>query len=158
MAWRLKYLIAVSIFVFISAAQAEAALSKRTISLAFGKHRKSVVVEIAKSPQEHATGLMNRKKLNSDSGMLFVFETEQPREFWMKNTLIDLDIAYFDKNGKAVDIQQMQAQVSMMQANFPTYPSKSPAQFALEMNSGWFKKNGFLEGTKFDFVTGPSSK
>ena len=101
---------------------------------------------------------MNRKKLAPEGGMLFIFETEQIREFWMKNTFINLDIAYFDKNKKAIDIQQMKAQTSIVQAKFPTYPSKAPAQYALEMNSGWFKKNGFPVGTKFEFASGPSSK
>ena len=78
--------------------------------------------------------------------MLFIFNEELVREFWMKNTLINLDIGYFDKNKKLIDIQQMKAVTSVMQTDLPRYPSKQPAMYALEMQQTWFKKNKFRYG------------
>jgi uncharacterized membrane protein (UPF0127 family) len=158
MALHLKYLIAASFILFSSVCSAEISFKNKTIVLINGKLKKTLKVEVASTQQEHMQGLMNRKKLSENQGMLFVFAEERVREFWMKNTLIDLDIAYFNKERKIIDIQQMQAQTSVVQTHFPTYPSKLPAQYALEMNKGWFKKNKFPEGTKFEFVSGPSSK
>jgi len=112
---------------------------------------KKISVEIAKTATEHAQGLMFRKKLGLDDGMLFVFDDEQTRSFWMKNTLIDLSIGYFDKEKALVDIQEMKA-TSLLEASPPTYSSAKPAMYALEMNKGWFKKNGIKLGHKFQFL------
>ena len=128
---------------------------KATIALAFKNYKKSISVELAESQEQHAQGLMFRKKLKNNEGMLFVFDDEQIREFWMKNTLIDLDIGYFDKNRKLIDIKQMQAVTSVMQIELPTYPSKRPAKYALEMIQGWFKKNKFEEGTVLNLSARP---
>ena len=90
---------------------------------------------------------MYRNSLPKDEGMLFIFDEERTLSFWMKNTYIDLAIAYFDKNQKIVDIQEMKATNSLMLEEPPSYPSAKPALYALEMNSGWFKKNngfGFI--------------
>ena len=120
---------------------------------------KTIAVEVAESAEEHARGLMFRENLGADQGMLFVFNDEEIRSFWMKNTLIDLSIGYFDKNKTLVDIQEMAKMQSIIQKKFPTYPSKSAAMFALEMNKNWFKKNKIKLGDRFHFVkTGPSSR
>lgn len=157
MEWHLKFLIESS-FIILLSLPASAGFDQKDIALTHNRNKRVIKVEIAETPQQHSLGLMNRKKMAKDSGMLFVFDSELVREFWMKNTLIKLDIAYFDKNKKIIDIQQMQAQKSVMQTDYPTYPSKAPAQYALEMNEGWFEKNNFPIGTKFKFVSGPSSK
>lgn len=112
---------------------------------------KSISIEIAKTPSEHAHGLMFRKKLGSDEGMLFVFENEEIRHFWMKNTLIDLSIGYFDKDKVLVDIQEMTA-TSLLDVKPPSYPSAKPAMYALEMNKGWFRRNGLKIGQKFQLL------
>lgn len=130
----------------------EIKFDKQKIELLNKKNKIKITVEVARTEQEHARGLMFREKLAKDEGMLFVFENESIREFWMKNTLIDLDIGYFDKNNKLIDIQQMKAVTSIMQTDLPTYPSKKPAQYALEMTKGWFKKNKIEEGAQFKFL------
>jgi uncharacterized membrane protein (UPF0127 family) len=117
--------------------------------------KKTLLVELAETPAQHEMGLMNRKKLPINDGMLFVFQDSQVREFWMKNTLIDLDIAYFDSEKKIVDIQSMKAITTMIQQIVPTYPSKVPAKYALEMNAGWFKKNKISEGATFTILSRP---
>ena len=128
---------------------------KQKIELMQKKNKKIITVEIAEAPEQHAQGLMFRKKLKNNEGMLFIFNEELVREFWMKNTLINLDIGYFDKNKKLIDIQQMKAVTSIMQTDLPTYPSKQPAMYALEMQQAWFKKNKFTEGTEFKIISGP---
>ena len=101
---------------------------------------KKLTVEVAKTREQHEYGLMNRNKLATDAGMLFVFENEMPLSFWMKNTFIDLSIAYIGKDKKIVDILEMKA-TSSIQTDFPSYPSSKPALYALEMNKGWYTKN-----------------
>ncbi len=115
--------------------------------------QKKISVEIAKTPEQHQYGLMNRNSLATDHGMLFIFDTEQTLSFWMKNTYIDLAIAYIDKNKKIVDIQEMKATNQMMVGEPPSYPSKKPAQYALEMSAGWFSKNKVTKGQKFRFIS-----
>jgi uncharacterized membrane protein (UPF0127 family) len=100
-------------------------------------------VEIAATGEEHAKGLMGRSEICDNCGMLFVFDDEDYRTFWMKNTKIPLSIAFIDKNGIINDIQDMKPYQT-----FPTYSSKYPAKFALEVNQGWFKKNFITTGSK----------
>lgn len=114
--------------------------------------KKVLTVEIAKNEQQHSYGLMNRKSLPTDHGMLFVFSDEQIRTFWMKNTLMDLSIGYFDKDKQLIDIQEMKAPASIMQEDLPVYPSKKPAMYALEMPPQWFTKNKIVLGNKFEFT------
>ncbi len=101
---------------------------------------KKITVEIAKTREQQAHGLMFREKMPADSGMLFIFENEQPLSFWMKNTYLDLSIAYIGKDKKIIDIIDMKA-TSSLQTSYPSYPSSKPAMYALEMNQGWFTKN-----------------
>ncbi len=158
MAWRWNFLVVLSLLVFSTQSPADINFSKKKIALVHGKLKKVITVEIAESQQEVMQGLMHRKSLPENQGMLFVFNNESVRTFWMKNTLINLDIAFFNRERTIIDIQQMKSQTSILQTNFPTYPSKAPAQFALEMKVGWFKKNKFPQGTRFEFVSGPLSK
>ena len=105
-------------------------------------------VEVAKTDSEHAQGLMFRKSLDENTGMLFVFSDEKPRTFWMKNTFIPLSIGYFDARGNLIDIQEMKASKSEMEMNPEVYPSKGAAQFALEVNPGWFARNKVKVGSR----------
>ncbi len=99
-----------------------------------------VRVEIADTPAKRERGLMERTALAEDAGMLFVFAQEQPRSFWMRNTLIPLSIAYIDAGGRIVDIQDMQP------LDETPHPSAAPAQFALEVNQGFFTEHGIEVG------------
>lgn len=108
-------------------------------------------VEIADTPRLREHGLMFRKSLEPNSGMLFVFDQEQPMAFWMKNTLIPLSIAYLDKNKRIVDIKEMEPAV-MGEAYPRSYPSRLPAMYALEMPKGWFTKNAIKIGQSFSFA------
>ena len=119
--------------------QTNSAINFRKTEIQVGKSK--VVVEIAETDSERSLGLMHRKSLAAGYGMLFIFETEKPLNFWMKNTFIPLSIGFFDKNKVLVDIQDMKPVVSSTQTDIPSYESKKPAQYALEVNKGWFKKN-----------------
>lgn len=102
--------------------------------------------EIADTPAEREKGLMFRKSINEYNGMLFVFESEEKLNFWMKNTLIPLDIAYIDKNGIINEIYNMKPlDVSVI------YNSIKPAMYALEVNSGWFSRHKIYPGSKIEF-------
>lgn len=121
--------------------------SKRNIKIA----KKTIVVEVAETEPQLEQGLMFRKTLDEDSGMLFVFKEEKLLSFWMKNTYIDLSIAYINKKKKITEIIDMVA-VPPGSKIYPTsYPSKMLNQYALEMNRGWFNKNKIQVGTQLDF-------
>ncbi len=103
-------------------------------------------VETAETDMERQIGLMYRKKLPPDQGMLFIFQKEEKLSFWMKNTCIPLSIAYISENGIINEIYDMKPlDISIV------YPSKKKAKFALEVNRGWFKKNEIKAGSKITF-------
>ncbi|MFM6930036.1 MAG: DUF192 domain-containing protein [Bdellovibrio sp.] len=109
---------------------------------------KTLVVEVASTGEQQERGLMFRSSLGESEGMLFIFSNEETRFFWMKNTLIDLSIAYFNKNGILIDIQEMKSGKGMADTDLPSYASAQPAKYALEMNKGWFDKNKIKLGSK----------
>ena len=91
-------------------------------------------IEIMRTQKQKAKGLMNRKKLAENAGMLFVYESDQKVSFWMKNTLIPLSIAFISKSGEIKEIHQMKP-MSMKTVN-----SSNSVRYALEVNQGVFKK------------------
>ncbi|MFH0977384.1 MAG: DUF192 domain-containing protein [Spirochaetota bacterium] len=102
--------------------------------------------EIAETEKSRSTGLMHRNYLDENSGMLFIFKREEILAFWMKNTIIPLNIAYINRQGIIIDIQYMKP----LDASI-TYPSKKAAIYALEVNKGWFRKNNIKEGCRVIF-------
>ncbi len=109
-------------------------------------------IEIADNQERSARGLMYRTVLAEGKGMLFVFPDEQIRSFWMKNTFIPLAIGYFNAKKELIDVQEMAATQSEMQKDYPTYVSKEPAKFALEVPSGWFTKHKIVLKQKFKLL------
>jgi uncharacterized membrane protein (UPF0127 family) len=107
---------------------------------ASGGQEVEVQVEIADDAAEQERGLMERTELGENSGMLFVYQEEQQRSFWMRDTLIPLSIAYIDAEGQIVDIQDMQP------LDETSHPSAEPAQYALEVNQGFFEDHGVQVG------------
>ena len=107
---------------------------------------KNFAVEIADTSEKQALGLMFRDNMEADKGMLFIFPNEAPRSFWMKNTRIPLDIMYFDKELKMVSISADTPPCKVTRC--PSYPSKGPAMYVLELNAGAAKKLGVGEGDK----------
>jgi uncharacterized protein len=101
-------------------------------------------VEIADNFFEQARGLMYRKELGEDRGMLFIYTEERELSYWMKNTRIPLSIAYIDSEGRIVDILDMKP----LDDEPPHYVSSEPVQYALEVNQGFFEIKGVKEGDR----------
>ena len=99
-------------------------------------------VEVARTPQQHMRGLMERTHLDDNAGMLFIFPKKDRHCFWMKNTLIPLSIAFLADDGAIVNIEDMKPQ------SLDSHCSARPVRFALEMNQGWFAKRAIKPGTK----------
>lgn len=108
-------------------------------------HNKKLRVEVAFTQKERTIGLMFRDKLDSDHGMLFIYPQEQNLSFWMRNTRIPLSIAFINSSGTITQIE------SMAPYSLTSHTSKAEVRFALEMEEGWFRKNGITVGNKVDF-------
>ncbi|MCJ7664252.1 MAG: DUF192 domain-containing protein [Desulfobacterales bacterium] len=106
------------------------------IHSASGDHR--VIVEVVTKPADQAQGLMYRRSLKQDSGMLFIFREEEPQSFWMKNTLIPLDMVFISRDLVIVDITTMQPCTA---DPCPAYTSRQPARYVLEINAGYSRSH-----------------
>lgn len=114
-----------------------------------GTQQHRYTVEIAQDDAERQKGLMGRTQLAKGKGMLFVFPSEQQLSFWMKNTLIPLDILYFTRTGEFVSGVTMTPCTADPCA---TYPSSGPAMFALEIPAGDMRAFGVADGWRIDGV------
>lgn len=92
-------------------------------------------LEVAQSDSARAKGLSGRTKLDDNAGMLFVFETDDYHSFWMKNTLIPLEILWLDDNFKVIDKQEMAVEEDSAHPT-TSYTPKHPARYAIEINPG----------------------
>lgn len=100
-------------------------------------------VEVADSPQERGYGLMCRRSLAPDRGMLFLFERAEPQAFWMRNTLIPLDIIYIGQDGRVVSIVR-----NAQPLDERGLPSGGPAKYVLELAAGRAAQIGLLPGDR----------
>jgi uncharacterized membrane protein (UPF0127 family) len=110
------------------------------IKLSVGMH--VIQAELAQTPEQRSTGLMFRKTMGTNDGMLFAFEEPGQQCFWMKNTLLPLSVAFIADDGSVVNIDDMKPQT------LDSHCSTKPVRFVLEMNDGWFVKRGIKAGTK----------
>jgi hypothetical protein len=137
-----KGIAAVSVFVLATpAAVADCAPDRVELRGDWGTAR--FRVEVVDTPESRARGLMFREDLPRMSGMFFVFENERPRSFWMRNTLIPLDIIYFDATGSWVSVQ-----ADAVPLDETPRPSEGPAQYVLEINGGLAEQFGMGPGTE----------
>jgi len=127
-----------SFFATLAAAQ-----GMPVMELTAGFHR--IEAEVAATPQNRAQGLMHRKAMESQRGMLFVFTHDAAHCMWMKNTLIPLSVAFMDANGRILNIAEMKPHSE------DNHCAAKPARYALEMNGGWFAQRGLKAG---DVVNG----
>jgi uncharacterized membrane protein (UPF0127 family) len=114
-------------------------------------------LELARTSQERERGLMDRPYLPPDSGMLFVYQFQAQEAYWMLNTLIPLSIAFIDRDGTIVDIQDMARlndPTDSLEATQHEYPSAAPYWYALEVNQGWFVQHGVGTGQQILFCLG----
>lgn len=108
-----------------------------------GYHELNIPIEIADTEEERTQGLMDRESL--EGGMLFIFEEENYLNFWMKNTLIPLDIIFLDKNYKILNIQNA---VPCKEEPCELYPSAGKAKYVLEVNAGFAQEENLIVGEK----------
>ena len=113
-------------------------------------------LEVADDTTERSRGLMERESMPIDQGMLFVFDFQQELNFWMRNTLIPLDIAYLNDELHVVDVQTMIPEHEILPDLLPIYTSAFPAKFALELNAGVAADCGITPGVTMSltYITG----
>ena len=112
------------------------------IEMTAGFHR--IEAEVAADNQNRQIGLMNRKAMPAQRGMLFVFTEKNTHCMWMRNTFIPLSVAFLDEEGVIINIEDMQPQTES------NHCAKVPARFALEMNLGWFAQRAIKPGSKLN--------
>lgn len=138
----LKPLIAATLALLLAACAAHDAARTVTVTL----HGAHFSTELATTEAAREHGLMARRQLPAGHAMLFVFTDEAPRGFWMKNTLVALDILYFDAERRLVSIQR---DVPPCKADpCPIYPSAAPARYVLEVAAGTARRIGATAGDR----------
>jgi uncharacterized membrane protein (UPF0127 family) len=119
----------------------------RVIPLSAGIHL--IRAEVAMEPNERERGLMFRKEMGENQGMVFLFDEPAVQCMWMRNTLIPLSVAFIGNDGRILNIEDMAAQTET------NHCAAKPARYALEMNLGWFKKHGVAVGTEITGLPKP---
>ena len=132
-----------SLALFLASLAALADVTFKTSSVKVGSH--PLKVEVAADEAQHLQGLMYRKSLGREEGMLFVFDEPAYHSMWMKNTLIPLSVAFIDRNGVILNILDMEPQT------LDSHTAAGPAVYAIETNKGWFAGKKIKPGDK---VTG----
>ena len=112
----------------------------RRIDLTAGMYR--IDTQLAITPQQREIGLMFRKEMPQQEGMLFVFEVPGVQCFWMRNTILPLTAAFVADDGTIVNLADMKPMSE------DSHCSAKPVRYVLEMNQGWFAKRGIKAGTK----------
>ncbi len=136
-----KRLLAILILAFCSTqALADQALTE--LALEIKGHK--LTAEVAATDAQRMQGLMHRRMLPENRGMLFVFSHSAPQSFWMMNTYIPLSIAFIDESGAILNIADMKPLTT------DSHHSAKPAKYALEMNQGWFAKRGIKAGAQVE--------
>lgn len=114
------------------------------MELTAGFHR--IEAEVAANDQNRQLGLMNRKSMAPQRGMLFVFPQANTHCMWMRNTLLPLSVAFLDEDGVIINIEDMLPQTEN------NHCARRPARYALEMNLGWFAQRGLKPGARLGGV------
>lgn len=109
-------------------------------------------IEIARTTEARSQGLMNRTSLPENAGMLFVFEEEARWRFWMKNTLIPLSIGFIDSKWRLLQILDMKVAPDPANGPFEIYEPSDAYRYALEVNQGFFQRNGITPGARFELI------
>jgi len=132
-----------SVALFLASLAALADVTFKTSSVKVGSH--PLKVEVAADDPQREQGLMYRKSLGREEGMLFIFDEPAYHAMWMKNTLIPLSVAFIDRNGVILNILDMEPQT------LDSHMAAGPAVYAIETNKGWFEDKKIKAGDK---VTG----
>ena len=109
---------------------------------------KTFILEVARTPEEQRTGLMHRKRMDADRGMIFVFPEDRRLSFWMKDTLIPLSIAYLDASGIIREVHDMEPR------SLRPVESAVSVRYAIELSRGAFAAAGVGPGSRIDLPPG----
>src|SRR5688500_12547958 len=112
------------------------------ITLTVGAHK--LTAEVASTDATRATGLMHRRMLPENRGMLFIFPDVAMHGMWMMNTHVPLSVAFLDTKGVIINIADMTPHTQ------DSHSAARPAKYALEMNQGWFRKRGIKPGDRVE--------
>lgn len=115
-------------------------MNLQRVKLTAGMHL--IDAQVALTPEQRQIGLMFRKEMPQQEGMIFVFEQPSQQCFWMKNTLLPLTAAFVADDGTIVNLADMKPQTT------DPHCSAQPVRYVLEMNKGWFAKKGIKAGSK----------
>ena len=115
-------------------------MNLRRIDLTAGMYR--IDTQLAQTPQQREIGLMFRKEMPQQEGMLFIFEVPGVQCFWMRNTILPLTAAFVADDGTIVNLADMKPMSE------DSHCSAKPVRYVLEMNQGWFDKRGIKAGAK----------
>lgn len=118
------------------------------VETASGAH--AVRVEVVRTDQDRARGLMNRSRLDADAGMLFVFEESDDHSFWMKNTFIPLDMIFVDEGGRVAGVVERAEPLTLESRTIG-----KPSRYVLEVNGGWASAHGVRPGDRVRFENVP---
>jgi uncharacterized membrane protein (UPF0127 family) len=127
-----------------ASAQEGPQMNLQRVKLSAGMHL--IDAQVAFTPEQRQIGLMFRKEMPQQEGMIFVFEQATQQCFWMKNTLLPLTAAFVADDGTIVNLADMKPQTT------DAHCSAQPVRYVLEMNKGWFAKKGIKAGSK---LSGP---
>ena len=115
---------------------------KREIAIEGINGKVTIKAELARTQAQHQQGFMFRKTVKDGEGMLFIFESDEPRSFWMKNTSVPLSIAYIASDGRILEIYDMEPD------NLSSVRSSRSVRYALEVPQGWFGRAGIAPGDR----------
>jgi len=124
------------------AGQAWAQMPRMELSAGFYR----IEAEVAADQANRMQGLMQRRSMPANQGMLFVFPQADRHCMWMRNTLLPLSVAFLDEQGRILNIEDMKPQTDT------SHCAAGPARFALEMNVGWFSGKGIKAGQRINGV------
>ncbi|MEO8305275.1 MAG: DUF192 domain-containing protein [Betaproteobacteria bacterium] len=144
---RTVFLLLVGTLLAIAPGLALSAAELPTIPLSINGNK--LVAETATTDEQITTGLMHRFSLKPDHGMVFVFDRQEPRTFWMKNTFIPLSIAFIAADGRILNIEDMAPQDESL------HYSRGAAMYTLEMRKGWFAERGIRAGDRVSGLPPP---
>ena len=135
-----------SVIAFAALAAAPALAQHPVAQLNAGMHL--IRAEVVSDPGTRAQGLMYRKSMAQNAGMLFIFDEAAVHCMWMKNTLIPLSVAFIDDRGAIVNVEDMAPQTEA------SHCAAQPVRYALEMNRGWFAARGIKPGSRIGGIPG----
>ena len=133
-------LLALGALPLTASSQDEPQTTLQRVKISAGMHQ--IDAQVAASSEQRQTGLMFRKEMPQNEGMIFVFDQPAGQCFWMKNTLLPLTAAFVADDGVIVNLQDMKPRT------LDAHCSAKPVRYVLEMNKGWFDKKGIKAGTQ----------